>query len=627
MYNVDIDTGGTMTDGLVSGPETFSVKVETTPHDLTISFLGVLQAAAERLGSPSLRDFLEQVGLIRWSSTITSNVLAQRTGPKLGLLVTAGHEDDLYGSGGEAATVVGTLIGRDHIAGISSAASSEDARRAVKALLDKGIRRINVSLRGAFPARSPAGREEHELVGMIRSQYPDHFLGSIPALPASELTARPDDMTRTFCSLVNSYVHSALASTLYRAEETVRQDHGWRGNILIGHINGGVARVAKTTAFHTIESGPLFGTHACADYARARGHDKVLALDIGGTTAKVSAVDGGRVVQHDQGTLFGIPLRMRLPVLRSIALGGGSIAHIEAGTVRLGPESTGAAPGPACYGLGGSRATLTDAMVLLGLISPTAFLGGRRVLDVGLARQALERDVATALGTTADEAARQVAGAALDAVADLARSTAAEMGWQPGQATLYAFGGNGPLLATGVAERLGIRTVALFGMGSVLSAFGSAISNVVHVYESAVDGAGDAEAVSRTLREQAQRDLKAEGLDPGTASYTFEIEHTGGTAIADGEPGTALAPVAGKPTLVSLTASVELPSIRLPAADGDGRAVPAGERGLPTYDWERLAGVTMAGPALVDGGNFTWLVDPGWSMAVDGHGDAVLTKG
>ena len=179
----------------------------------------------------------------------------------------------------------------------------------------------------------------------------------------------------------------------------------------------------------------------------------------------------------------------------------------------------------------------------------------------------------------------------------------------------------------GVAERLGIRTVALFGMGSVLSAFGSAISNVVHVYESAVDGAGDAEAVSRTLREQAQRDLKAEGLDPGTASYTFEIEHTGGTAIADGEPGTALAPVAGKPTLVSLTASVELPSIRLPAADGDGRAVPAGERGLPTYDWERLAGVTMAGPALVDGGNFTWLVDPGWSMAVDGHGDAVLTKG
>ena len=97
MFNVDIDTGGTMTDGLVSGAETFSVKVETTPHDLTISFLGVLEAASERLRFGSLREFLDQVDLIRWSSTITSNVLAQRTGPKLGLLVTAGHEDDLYG--------------------------------------------------------------------------------------------------------------------------------------------------------------------------------------------------------------------------------------------------------------------------------------------------------------------------------------------------------------------------------------------------------------------------------------------------------------------------------------------------------------------------------------------------
>lgn len=627
MYNVDIDTGGTMTDGLVSGPQTFSVKVETTPHDLTISFLGVLQAAADRLGISSLHDFLEQVDLIRWSSTITSNVLAQRAGPRLGLLVTAGHEDDLYGRDGEAAAVIGTLITRDHIAGISNAASGEEARRAVKALLDRGIRRINVSLAGAFPVHTPKGRQEHELVGMIRSQYPDHFLGSIPALPASELVQRPDDMTRTFCSLVNAYVHPALASTLYRAEEALRQDHGWRGNILIGHINGGVARVAKTTAFDTIESGPLFGTHACAGYARALGHDRVLALDVGGTTAKVSAVDSGRVVQHDQGKLFGIPLRMRMPVLRSIALGGGTLAHADGGKIRLGPESAGAAPGPACYGLGGSKATLTDAIVALGFISPAAFLGGRRVLDAGLARQALERDVAAPLGVSAEDAARQVVDAALDAVADLAGSTAAEMGWQPEQVTLYAFGGNGPLLATGVADRLGTRTVALFGLGSVLSAYGSAISDVVHVYESAVGSMAEAGAVAGDLRDQARRDLNGEGLDPGTAHYTFEIKHSAGTAIAEDDPATALAAVTGKPELVTLTASVELPSLQLPAAGSDGQRVRSGNRGRPAYRWEQMAGVTVDGPALVDGGSFTWLVDPGWSMAVDQHGDAVLTKG
>ena len=629
MFNVDIDTGGTMTDGLVSGAQTFSVKVETTPHDLTISFLGVLEAASERLRYGSLREFLDQVDLIRWSSTITSNVLAQRTGPKLGLLVTAGHEDDLYGANGVAATVHGTLIDRNHIAGVGDAAGDEEVRRAVKSLFDQGIRRINVSLRGAFPD----GSAENQIVGMIRAQYPDHFLGSVPALPAAELTARPDDTTRTFCSLINAYVHPSLASTLYRAEETVRGSHGWRGNVLVGHINGGVARIAKTTAFDTIESGPLFGTHACAWYASARGHDKVLALDVGGTTAKASAVDAGRVVFTDDGELFGIPLRMRLPALRSIALGGGSVARVEtrdgaAGTVRLGPESVGAAPGPACYGLGGTRATLTDAMVILGMISPTSFLDGRRVLDTALASQAIDRDVATPLGVSTEQAARRVVAAATDAVAGLARATAADMGWQPGEATLYAFGGNGPLLATGVAERLGISTVALFGMGSVLSAFGSAISDVVHVYESAVADGADPVALAGQLRERAGRDLTAEGLDPGSARYEFEVtDAQGGAAHSADNPEHALAILGASAALVRLTASVTLPSIAL--ADqkaGGGQPAPNGDRPLPAYDWTELAGAALTGPALVDGGSFTWLVDPGWSMSVDSHGDALLTK-
>ncbi len=629
MFNVDIDTGGTMTDGLVSGAETFSVKVETTPHDLTISFLGVLEAAAERLRCGSLREFLDRVDLIRWSSTITSNALAQRTGPKLGLLVTAGHEDDLYGGNGEAATVLGTLIDRGHIAGIGEAAADEEVRRAVKSLFDQGIRRINVSLRGAFPD----GSAENRIVGMIRAQYPDHFLGSVPALPAAELTARPDDATRTFCSLINAYVHPSLAATLYRAEETVRSGHGWRGNVLVGHINGGVARIAKTTAFDTIESGPLFGTHACAWYAAARGHDKVLALDVGGTTAKASAVQAGRVVFTSHGELFGIPLRMRLPALRSIALGGGSVARVEAGdggagAVRLGPDSMGAAPGPACYGLGGTRATLTDAMVILGVISPTAFLDGRRVLDTGLARQAIDRDVATPLGVSTEEAARRVVAAAADAVAGLARAMAAQMGWEPGETTLYAFGGNGPLLATGVAERLGISRVALFGMGSVLSAFGSAISDVVHVYESAVADGADPAALAGELRERAERDLKAEGLDPGSARYEFAVtDAQGGDARSTGTPERALAGLGGPAALIRLTASVGLPGIALAEQKaGSGQPAPNGDRPIPAYHWPDLAGAAVAGPALVDGGSFTWLVDPGWSMSVDAHGDALLKK-
>src|SRR5689334_5609227 len=129
-----------MTDGLISGDGTvFSVKVETTPHDVTIAFIDVLEAARKRLGIASLRDLLDDVALIRWSSTITSNVLAQKSGPKLGLLVSAGHEDDLYTTADEAATVVGPLIDRDNITGVSDDADDDEVRTAVKGLFDKGI--------------------------------------------------------------------------------------------------------------------------------------------------------------------------------------------------------------------------------------------------------------------------------------------------------------------------------------------------------------------------------------------------------------------------------------------------------------------------------------------------------
>ena len=247
-----------MTDGLVSGEGLVTaLKVETTPHDVTIAFVDILEAAREALGFADLRSLLAEVEVIRWSSTITSNVLAQRTGPKLGLLVTAGHEHDLYDREA-AATVVGTLVSAQDISGIPAQADEQTVRLAIKSLLDRGIRRINVSLAGAFGDAAA----EQRVVEMIAADYPDQFLGSIPALAGSEITLRPDDATRTIASLINAYVHPALATTLYRAEEVVRDQHGWRGNVLIGHINGGVARIGKTKAFDTIESGPLFGTHA-----------------------------------------------------------------------------------------------------------------------------------------------------------------------------------------------------------------------------------------------------------------------------------------------------------------------------------------------------------------------------
>jgi len=634
MYNVDIDTGGTMTDGLVSGDgSVVALKAETTPHDVTVAFVDILEAARAHFGFGDLRSFLDQVDVIRWSSTITSNALAQHIGPKLGLLVSAGHERDLYGAAGLADHVIGPLIEAEDITGIPADADDAAVRQAVKALLDKGIRRITISLAGAFRDNS----KELAVVEMLETDYPDHFLGSIPALAASEIVRRPDDATRTVAALVNAYVHPAAASSLYRAEEIVREQHGWRGNILIGHILGGVARIGKTKAFDTIESGPVFGTHACAAAAARYGDAKVIAVDVGGTTAKASAVADGRVVMRTSGDLFGIPLELDLPLLHSIALGGGSVARSKDGQVVLGPDSMGAAPGPACYGLGGRNATVTDAFVASGLVSPTAFLGGKRVLDVEKARAAIDRHVGTPLGLDTGAAARAIVDAAYDQVAALAAAAAREAGWDPAEVTLYAYGGNGPLFITPVAERLGASAARLFRFGNVYSAYGSAISDVVHVYESAT---GDLErgAVLRRCAElvaESQRDLHGEGFDPDQAELSWEIRSAAGTEYGAGaDPGTLLDRLGAQPVLVRLTARFPLPTLEQPAVTvaaeipAGSRPSPFGRDGfIPVREFAALPGTAaVCGPLLVDGGAFTWLAGAGWTLTVDALGDAFLHR-
>lgn len=640
MYSVDVDTGGTMTDALVSGGATpLAVKVETTPHDVTVCFLAILKEAAAALSFPSLTAFLDEVDYIRWSSTLTSNVLAQRTGSKLGLLVSAGREADLYDPDPSTAEAVfGSLIKREHVVGLPPGADRATILSEVRRLINFGIRRINVSLGGAFPD----GQAELEVARVVAEQYPNHFLGSIPVLCGSELLMRPDDAARTVFALLNSYVHSSLASSLFRAEDQVKAEHRWKGEILVGHVSGGFARIAKTRAVDTVESGPLFGTYGCGYVAAEQKLPRVIAVDVGGTTAKVSALAGGQPVMLPHGSLFGIPVRLPLPLLRSMALGGGSVARVAAGVVSLGPDSMGAAPGPACYGLGGREATLTDALVALGVVSPTAFLEGRRVLDVEQARDALRRAVAEPLGVSVDAAAERVCARAFDLLADLVRETVGEIGWDPRQSVLLAYGGNGPLFATAVAERLGVPEVRLFGLGHIFSAYGSARSDVVHVYERALLDGGAGEALAQAaagLLLQARRDLRGEGFDPERAGYTFELSGKDGkarslattdtAALARQAAGAAydLCRLTARFTVGRFSPAPASPATTAAAARGPGRASSLGGiKELPVFAWQRLRGVSLRGPAAVDGGTFTWLLGDGWSLDVDLRGDATARR-
>jgi N-methylhydantoinase A/oxoprolinase/acetone carboxylase beta subunit len=456
-----------------------------------------------------------------------------------------------------------------------------------------------------------------------------------------------DGQTRTHCALINAYVHSQLATSLFKAEDMLRYDEGWTGTLLVGHTNGGVARVGKTKAVDTIESGPVFGTHAAAWYARQYGLDRVVCLDVGGTTAKASVVQGGQPRYTRDGSVFGIPVSIPLAMLRSAPLGGGSIVRPDSGGgVRLGPESMGAAPGPACYGLGGDEATLTDALLVLGYLDPDGFLDGRRRLDVGQARAALERRIAGPFGISVDDAARRIADAAVGTVAELVGSTLARAGIDPGEAVLFAYGGNGALFAAPVAERLSIASARVFGLGPVLSAFGSAVSDVVHVYErslgvTAEPGRDAVVAAAADMAAAGRRDLAGEGFDPDEAETETELDvhdGEGRRTVRGGDAAQALAGLDGTShvDVVRVRVRRRLQACQPPPRPGGGRAEPThrtlllaggGSTQAPVYDWAALPpGSRVEGPALAAGGSMTCLVPPGWVLEVDDLGDAALRR-
>jgi N-methylhydantoinase A/oxoprolinase/acetone carboxylase beta subunit len=637
MYCVDIDTGGTMTDTLVSGGESpLLIKVESTPHDITESFRQSLEQAAEQLDYQNLKDFLDQVRFIRWTSTLTSNVLAQGKGPKLGLIVSPGAEENLYTSDiADAKAVIPRLVRLEHIVALSEHADRIEIVGTVKRLIDQGIRRINISFKGAFPS----GEREQEVLKIIDEQFPDHFLGSVPALAGSEMLLQPDDMSRTFYALINAYVHNALANSLFKAEDYLKAEMGWRGDILVGHLSGGVARIGKTKAVDTIESGPLFGTHASAYVAKQEKCSHVIAIDIGGTTGKVSVITDGNIETKLNGSIFGIPVRMPMPVLRSNALGGGSIAHMEAGEIRLGPESMGAAPGPACYGLGGGKATLTDALVLLGIISPTTFLGGRRTLDLALAKRAVSETIAEPLNIPIDEAAQGIVVCATKMMAELANEAIAETSWSNRkEVELFAYGGNGPLFGTQIADILNIEKVRFFAYGTVFSAYGSAISDVLHVYESAIMAPVSESSVLRSgevLYGQAVRDLEGEGFDVAHSSFCWRLSSAAEQSdLVDGAVNDVL-PILyseiNQPSMLRLEARYVVGKVELTSHKKVDSFQPLFLEGrssdIDIYAHHDCYGQRIIGPSLVDGGTFTWFISAGWTLDVDSKGNALAHKG
>jgi acetophenone carboxylase len=467
----------------------------------------------------------------------------------------------------------------------------------------------------------------------------------------SEICRHPDDQTRTHMALVNAYVHTPLAVSLFKAEDQLMGEFGYRRPLYIAHVNGGVARVAKTTAVDTAESSPYFGLNACAWFARLYGEHRVLALDVGGTTSKVGVIVDGQPLASEHGDILGVPVQTPWTLLRSRALGGGSIAAAAGGELTLGPASQGAIPGPACYDLGGREATLTDALLVTGMLNPKRFLGGRRELRVDLAQEAIGRRVAEPVGVSTDEAAARIVDRAAEIVAELARQTLSDAALTPEGFKAFCFGGNGANFAVPVSERLGLQSAFAFSLGPVLSAFGSSVAEICHLHEQwpyldlALAGTGDAVAriVETGLRE-VTRDLEGERLDVNQARFEAEV-----TVARDGraevheipaEPDGAGSAIellrghgGGVVERVCVRGLSPVPRYEPHPEPTDVHTAPvAGRRTIAGGEaavlaWEHLRpGAATDGPAVLESETNTCAIPDGWSLHIDGFANARLER-
>ena len=511
-YSVGIDMGGTFTDGYFSdGGRAVAAKVPTTHFDLTRSVMACLAEGAEAFDA-ALEDFLAGIGLFRLATTIGTNAVVTGTGDPVGLMVEAGAEKSLYGPS-EPAPAVGVFVRADHVVGVDPDAAAEEVLGLCRDLVQQGVRQTVLSLR-ALHRDAELGLRE-----LVRDRYPVHYLRSMPLTLGWETADIADDDLRTSTAVLNAYLSRPMAKLLYRTEGILQQA-GLTVPLLATRSDGTCSRMPRTTAISTYSSGPAAGLGLAAAEARRHGDDAVVGFDMGGTTLDLGLVLDGAYEVEESPEIRGVRVRLPVPGIVSVGLGGSSIASLSnSGSVTVGPASAGAVPGPAAFGRGGTEPTLTDADVVLGLLAGGQPLPGDIVLDAEQAAAAL---APLADGDPAD-AARLVHHAAHAKAAVAIGVVLSGAGIDAAEVTLYAFGGAGGLHAAPVAELAGVGRVRSFAAGGVFSARGVAEAAIQQHYQSAVEPDEDLAEVVRRLVARARLDLDAEHLPVDEAHFSVNL--------------------------------------------------------------------------------------------------------
>ncbi|MBI4277751.1 MAG: hydantoinase/oxoprolinase family protein [Armatimonadetes bacterium] len=489
MVRAGIDIGGTFTDLVLVDDRSGGLLIEkvlSTPDDLANGVIVGLTRLVGRGGAAG-----KDLETCVHATTVMTNALIERKGARAGLLTSRGFRDILefgteqrYDIYDLSLRFPDPLVPRDLRREITErtladglvlgAPEREEIARVVADLATAGVESLAVSLLHAY--RNPA--HEQSVGAILKTIAP-----GVPYSLSSEVAPVVGEFERTSTTVANAYLQPLARSYLSKMATRITE-LGYPGDLLIMVSSGGLAAVdtAEKNPVRMLESGPAAGALAAAFHAARLKLDRVLGFDMGGTTAKLSVIEDGqprltaeievaRVHRFKRGS--GLPVRIPVLDLMEIGTGGGSLAAAnDLGLLQVGPESAGAHPGPACYGRGGTRPTVTDADVVLGYIDPGHFLGGEMPLDLSAAETAIRTHAAAPLGLSVEAAALGIYELVCETMANATRVYLAETGGDPRRAPLLAFGGAGPVHARRVAEKLGIQEVIVPIAPGVTSAIG-----------------------------------------------------------------------------------------------------------------------------------------------------------
>ena len=685
-YRLGIDTGGTFTDFILAsaGEGIRLYKTPSAPHDPPIAVREGLQQIGADLGC-SVADFLRDCDLVILGTTVGVNALIEHKGAKTGLFCTAGHEDSLeirlghkedghrYDADFPQATMLVSRALRFPVeervlstGEVSVPLNEADVRRGIRRFREERVEAVAISLVWSFL------HPEHErrIAELVRAEMPGTYVTlSVDLLPQIR------EYTRTSTTVMNAYIGPIIRRYVERMEALLH-DLGYANPVRYMQSNGGLTsgRFLADKGIYALNSGPAAGPNAGLFFhTRDRSRD-IITVDMGGTSFDISlSKDGKTNIIKDFDFLR---YRIGIPMLQveTLGAGGGSIAFVNGmGLLQVGPESAGAQPGPAAYGQGGQRPTVTDALVVLGYLNQEALLGGRLRIDAEAARRVIAAGVAGPLKLDVERAAQGIFTLVNSNMVSGIRRVSIERGYDPRDFMMVVGGGAGPAHAGRLASELGIPTILIPKVSSALCAFGEILADMKHSYLSssavrldAMDYAhlndtfasmetqgrhdlgsagvtADAITISRSLDmryvdqvHECQVDIPLEDLSASNIDAIAEAFHTRHEELFTYcERDNTVEIMNLESTVVGKVARPQLPP--LASGTSDPAHAQSGERlaffeennafvMTPVYDGARLlVGNVVVGPAIIEEITTSIVVFPGWQVRLDDPGVYVMT--